>query len=72
MHRGLSQLFSVLLSVRTRSSGHKMEHKMFCLNTGKCFLLYNCALEQGAQRGCGVSSLCILKAHLDMVMGKQT
>lgn len=49
-----------------------MEHKMFCLNTGKCFLLYNCALEQGAQRGCGVSSLCILKDHLDMVMGKQT
>lgn len=45
-----------------------MEHKMFCLNSGKYFLLYDCALEQRAQKG---SSLWIFKANLDMVMGKQ-
>lgn len=59
-----SALFSEL-SARTR---RKMEHKMFCLNSGKCFLLYDCALEQGAQRG---SPLWIFKVNLDMVMGKQ-
>jgi len=39
-------------SDRTRGNRHKLKHRKFHLNTREC----DGALEQAAQRGCGVSS----------------
>jgi len=52
-----ARLFSVVPSDRAKDNRHKPKHRKFHLNMRKNFftLRVNRALEQAAQRGCGVS-----------------
>lgn len=64
-----AKLFSVVLSARTRDSGHPLKHRRHCLNSRKHILLSG-QLSTAAHypgRLWGLSLLEIL--HLDMVLG---
>ena len=50
-----ARFFLVVPSDRTRSSGHKLEHRQFHMKMRKAFFKGDRALEQVAQRGCGDS-----------------
>ena len=51
-----ARLFMVVHSDRTRSNGLKLGHRKFCTNMRNNFFTVSVtALEQIAQRGCGVS-----------------
>ena len=53
-----ARLFSVMRSNRTRSNGHKPQHRNFHLSTRKNFFTVRMterALGQAAWRGCGLS-----------------
>lgn len=65
-----AKLFSAVHSARTRSSGEKLEHRMFPLSIREHF----CAVQvtqhcHRSSRGWGVSSLDISKSYLGMVLG---
>ena len=49
-----ARLFLMVCSDRTRSNGLKLEHREFQTNMWKNFMVRLTALEQTAQRGCGV------------------
>ncbi len=61
------RLFLAACSNRTRGSGQNLEHRMFHTKLRKnLFIVSDRALEQAANRGCGVFlSRDIIKAHLD-------
>jgi len=50
-----AKLFSVVPSNRTRGNGHKVNHGKFHLKKRRIFFGDYRALEQFAQKGCGVS-----------------
>lgn len=44
-----------MLSDRTRGSGHKLKHRNFYLMMKRMIFESGGALEQAAQKGCGIS-----------------
>lgn len=52
-----AKFFSVELSERTKSNGHKLKYKKFHLNIRKRLFHWYCTVEQILQRVCGVSIL---------------
>ena len=61
---------SVVPSARTRGNGHKLQHRMFSLNTRKHFsAVWVTEQWHRLPRCCGVSSLEISKSHLDTAPG---
>ena len=60
----------VASSSRTRGNGQKLECRKFHTNTSKNFFtVSDRALEQAAQRGCGVSFYGDTQTQLDMILG---
>ena len=67
----MANLFSVVCGDRTRSNGHKIEHRKFCTNTRKNFFMVRVTEHWNRLPKDVVESpsLEIFKAHLDTYLG---